>query len=371
VGGSWLCAAGAGINTCFAASFLGAVIAVQLANRAVLIPLYITLGFGLASLSPQLNFLNQTSAPGFYLHSIVSEQCHFLLVLAMLPGVFLIGRSRPLRYVFLVFWGLLFAYSNLLPAYSVRYFYFYQPLLILGAFATLVEVIKRCRQLVAELEGSWSHRMIGWTLRGIILLVLVVCSTRGLLLYRWNGGSPTDNSVRYGMYWQEARPACEFVANLVRPGDHITGSMSQSYNYFTGKMTDSTPNLLLSFRVIFNRNRDIWGKHENIYTRIPILRNRKELVDLLSEGKRVWFIGGLPPNVDKDTILTPYDYITRHSRMVYASYNSEVYLCERITTRTGEQVFDPSLPPSAMSVSDGGTEPEYVQDAGAVFGVAK
>jgi hypothetical protein len=344
--------------------FVSAVIILQLVNRSVLSPFYLFLGYGMASLTPQLTFLNQTSDSAFYIQTILGTQCHLLLWLTLPFGIFFIARNKALRYVLVLFACLLFCYSNLIPAYSTRYFYFYQTLLILGAVAVLDEAGVRLGALWTDVSVIRRARWVRFAWAGIVTVILLSSTTKGLLLYRLQNGDLPSNTVRYGLNWQDARPVCEYVASHVRPGDHIAGGLSQSYTYFTAKSMDYTPNMLLSYRCVFDADKPNFGGYENIYTRITILRNDKEVDDILTEGQRIWYIGYLPPSTGNE-IKGSLDALAKYSHEVFSTSNVTIYLCDGITQQSNQIVPDPSLPPNPLLMlnEDTDTTPAYVKDS--------
>src|SRR5207247_8609007 len=84
--------------------------------------------------------------------------------------VLLVLRNFAMRYCFLVFVWLLLSYSLFLPVYSIRYFYFYQTLLILTACAAFFLLWDRARELTSEWRVA---RLLAWG-SGIVAFLLVL-----------------------------------------------------------------------------------------------------------------------------------------------------------------------------------------------------
>ena len=344
--------------------FVMAVVVSELMLRATSAPSYPFIGYGLANLTPALVFLDPSSDTTFYIAGIIQEQCHLLLAVAILFGVFFIGGNRPLRYVLLLFGFILFGFSNLLPVYSTRYFYFYQTLLILGGVAVLDEITQRLALAWREFPRHLvSFSRVAWA--AIVGLVVLTTTTRGLHLYRLHDGMLSSNSIRYGLNWQDARDPCEYIASHLQPGDIIAGGLSQSFTYFTHKRMDYTPNPMLSYRSVYDSSANgTYGTYENPYTGNAILRNDRDSIEMLGQGKRIWFLGHLPPVVG-DKISTPLAVLARYSRIVYTNPTVTVYLCEGVTSQPDQLVPDPSLPANGLLIpqQQDDTTPGYVTDS--------
>src|SRR5204863_8171993 len=133
-------------------------------------------------LTPSLYFLNPESDPFYYVSSVLLTEPHVLLTILCIAGALFVWHNLAMRYCLLVFLGLLLCFSLLLPVYSIRYFYFYQTLLILTACAVFFIVWDRIRELTSEWRTA---RLLTWG-SGIaaLLLVLGTATQTGLKVFR-------------------------------------------------------------------------------------------------------------------------------------------------------------------------------------------
>ena len=325
-------------------AFVAMVVILQLVNRGAK-PSYLMLGFGLTNLSPSLVFLDQTGITNFYATGILLEQCHIILVICMLFGLFFIFESRPLRYVLLLFGLLLFAYSNFLPVYTSRYFFFYQSLLVLGACASLVYLCRAVFDLGMVLPLATVRKMTASLLVAAAAFVLFISSTFFLRLLNFKIQSE-DTSTRYGLYSSEAGAACRYVRDHLLPGDFVSGNFNYSYYHQSGKYVDFTLNQYLGQLSIFDPDSTPFGEYQNIYVRIQSLLNQRDFARVFSRCKRLWYIAYLGPTNGNDVIHSAQSYVLSRSRVVYSGYNVSVYLAEGMPTKAGEKIPDLGLPPS-------------------------
>src|SRR5438552_2517857 len=161
---------------------VSSVVLIQLSLRKMVAPGYVFLGYGLDLLPPSLHFLNPESDPFYYVSSVLLTEPHVLLTILCIAGALFVWHNLAMRYCLLVFVGLLLCFSLFLPVYSIRYFYFYQTLLILTACGALFLLCDRARELTLEWKVA---RLLAWG-SGIaaFLLVLGTATETGFKVFR-------------------------------------------------------------------------------------------------------------------------------------------------------------------------------------------
>ncbi len=334
---------------------------IQLGTRSIKIPYFLTIGLGLANQGPGLIFLDPTGYTNYYTSGVMIYPCHILLTLLFLLGFFYIGRSRALRYVLVMFFALLFFYSNFLPIYSNRYFFFYQCLLLVGASASLVYLSDTLQQLARREWGRAGRLTARWSSYASLVLIIVMATGGGLGLTIVNA-LPEDSTAYYGAYSVDYRKACRYISDNFRPGDLVMGN--QYYVYFGNKSPDVNQNIVENSRSIFDPTLGPFGTFEQINYRVPSLLTERDLVDCFSKAQRIWFIVDQPPLIGPDVIQVANErYITHRSRLVYSTFLINIYLCEGMATKANEAIPDLGLPPTAALLFGQHNSPNYIQDS--------
>jgi hypothetical protein len=308
--------------------FVSAVVLIQLSGRALLLPVYLTMGYGLSDISsPKLNFLDQRNNDFFYIDQLMLMNSHVLLSILALVGLPLLWWHKPTRYVLTLFFLLLLCYSNLLPIFSIRYCYYYQTLLVLGACAVIVRFYDHIAGLfatVSEVNWIWVGRWAQRSLAIVMVVMFLAASEIGVRFYRVEQpqGIPIAFS-RYNDSSYDYQTPSLYVSGQMRPGDAVITLMPDTFAHFTGKSAVEC-NTALNKRIVFNREYDtpvfIDGHSGSM-----VLRNTAQLRDLYSRHNRVWFIAeaaSLFNKQDRDTV----SFVKNISRVVYENASGAVYL---------------------------------------------
>ena len=105
-------------------------------------------------------------------------------------------------------------------------------MLVLGGCAGLCTALKAFIDFARELPFRLVRQVAWWSSGAAIAMLIAIAGNLGFKIL---GISilAEDPSTRYGMYWQESRPACEYIAEHFRPGDFVAGNYNYSYHYFT------------------------------------------------------------------------------------------------------------------------------------------
>lgn len=341
---------------------VGSVVLIELSLRKMAAPGYIFLGYGLALLTPNPQyFLNQESDPFFYVSSILVTAPHVLLSILCVAGALLVWRNLAVRYCLLVFLGLLLCFSLFLPVYSVRYFYFYQMLLILSACGVFFLLWDRVRELTSEWQTA---RLLAWG-SGIVALLLVfgTAMEAGLKVFRLTeltsqGRARLEPSLRYGVVRQDTRSPAQFVASRLRPGDIVLANLTQAFYLYGRRMPDYALNTDLATRMIYFDS----PAYRHRFVGIPMVRNLRDMQSVFDHSRRVWYIGGGNISLVTQEIKDALDLVTQRARIVYSTYHAKVYLWDGTVTLAEQTVVNPSLPPQPRLASEKPTRLDIIEE---------
>jgi hypothetical protein len=324
---------------------VASIIVIQLSLRKMVAPSYLFLGYGLNLLTPSLYFLNPESDPFYYVSMVLVTEPHLLLTILCIAGTLFVWRNLAMRYCLLVFVGLLLCYSLFLPVYSIRYFYFYQTLLILAACAAFFLIWDRARELTLEWQVA---RLLAWG-SGIaaFLLVLGIATETGFKVFRLSEQTPQgrvriDPSLRDGLVRQDTRSAAEFVVSRLRPGDIVLANLTQAFYLYGRRMPDYALNPVLSTRMIYL---DDYQSYRHKFVGIPNVRNLRDMQKIFDQARRIWFLGGGPLIDGQSEIKNITDFITERAKVVYSTYHAKVYLWDGTAFLAQQTVPNPALPP--------------------------
>ena len=324
---------------------VASIVLIQLSFRKMVVPNYLFLGYGLNLLTPSMYFLNPESDPFYYVSLVLVTEPHLLLTILCVAGALFAWRNLAIRYCLLVFVGLLLCYSLFLPVYSIRYFYFYQTLLILTACATFFLLCDRARELASEWQIArflaWASAIVGF------LLVLGTATETGFKVFRLSqqtpqGRSRIDPSLRYGIVRQDTRSAAEFVASRLRPGDIVVANLTQAFYLYGGRMADYAVNTMLAARMIYL---DEYQSYRHKFVGIPNVRNLRDMQSVFDQARRIWYIGGGPVIEGQSELKNATDFITERAKIVYSTYHAKVYLWDGTAFPAQQTVSNPALAP--------------------------
>jgi hypothetical protein len=244
-----------------------------------------------------------------------------------------------------VFLGLLLCFSLFLPIYSIRYFYFYQTLLILLPCGVFFLLWDRIRELTVDWQPA---RLLAWA-SGIagLLLVLGTATETGLKVFRLSeqtstGRSRMDPSLRYGFIRQDTRNPAEFVASRLRPGDIVLANLTQAFYLYGKRIPDYALNPLLAARITYVVD---YASYRHKFVGIPMVLNLRDIQSVFDHARRIWYVGGAPIIQGQNELKNVIDFVTQRSKIVYATYHAKVYLWDGTGTLAQQTVANPALPP--------------------------
>jgi 4-amino-4-deoxy-L-arabinose transferase-like glycosyltransferase len=323
---------------------VASIVLIQLSMRSMAAPGYRSLGIPFPQMTPSLYFLNPESDPFYYVSSVLVTEPHVLLTILCIAGAFFGWRNLAMRYCFLVFVGLLLCFSLFVPVYSVRYFYFYQTLLILTACGAFFLLWDRARELTLESQVA---RLLAWG-SGIaaFLLVLGTATETGFKVFRLSeqtqGRAHIDPSLRYGFVRQDTRSAAEFVVSRLRPGDIVLANLTQAFYLYGRRMPDYALNPMLASRMIYL---DEYHSYRHKFVGVPMVRNLRDIQSVFDHARRIWYIGGGSAIEGSNELTNATDFITDRAKIVYSTYHAKVYLWDGTAFLAQQTVANPALPP--------------------------
>lgn len=318
---------------------VSSVVLIQLSLRKTVAPGFLFLGYGLASLGgPQPYFLNPESMPFFYISSFLLTNPHLPLTILGCASIFFVWQNRPLRYCVVIFLALLAAFSLCMPIYSIRYFYFYQFLLIMIGSAVFFILWDRIRELLA---GWRPAQILAWISGAAALcLVVAIATETGLRLLRL---SPRpEPSLTYGSVRQDTRTPAEFVVSHLRPGDIVLANLTQAFYLYGHRMPDYALNTLLGSRMIYLNDS---GDYRHRFVGIPMIRNLRDVHQVFDQARRIWYIGGGPIPVGRPELKDALDFVTQNAKILFSGYHTKVFLWDGTTSTPRQTVANPALPP--------------------------
>lgn len=324
---------------------VASIVLIQLSLRSMGAPRYRSLGIPFPAMTPSLYFLNPESDPFYYVNLTLRTEPHFLLSILCIVGVLFVWRNLAIRYCLLLFTGLLLCFSLLLPVYSIRYFYFYQTLLILTACAVFFLLWDRAREVASE--WRLARLLIGGSAIAAFVLVVGIATETGFKVFRLseqtpNGHSRIDPSQRYGLVRQDTRSAAEFVVSRLRPGDIVLANLTQAFYLYGRRMPDYALNPDLASRMIYL---DDYQSYRHKFVGIPNVRNLRDMQKIFDQARRIWFVGGGPVIDGQSEIKKITDFVTERAKIVHSSYHAKVYLWDGTGFLAQQTVPNPALPP--------------------------
>lgn len=313
------------------------VVLIQIAHRTYWSAPYMILGSGLSETALRLMFLTQEYNPWFYVNNLLLTQSNIVLSLLTAIGLPIILKKRESRYLFVVFFSILFLLSNTFAQYAARYGYFIQPLLIILGSAVVVELTERAYNLVKEFRVPILNALRYAILFMFYILILTVTNDYILKLYRLSSNpAPTENTqhlnlrsimeMRRGIYPVDFRSANTFVKDNLYDGDIVVTVYSHSTLFYAGKV-DYFEETIIDTQLVYFDDND-YPRLANKTVDIPTITSLSEFRSLLSRYKRVWFVAS---SFELFHFLNEKDftsYVIQTLKPVYESYRTRVYLWE-------------------------------------------
>jgi hypothetical protein len=291
---------------------------------------YTAIGAGIADVSfPTLFFLDPLFDPWFYFKQFLLIDNNVILSLTVLAGLPLIFRSRPLRVTYALLLLTMATMTLFLQNVANRYTFFLEPFLILGATASAIFIVRFFAQLLPE-RGA-GRAGIPASMSGILLVAMLFFSSNHFLTRLFFLSVTADNPsvlVQPGVYWNDYRTPCRYIADHYRPGDVVFVTMSHTLQYYAGITGDYSLTTNLGRTLIFLDEGDS-EVYIDKYAGIQTLTSLAEFKNMTDRAKRIWFVAAPESLLLADNDQSTIDYIVANFTSVYESYNAKVYLWEK------------------------------------------
>jgi hypothetical protein len=295
------------------------------------------LGSGLSDTTLKLMFLTNQYNPWYYVNNFLLTQSHIFHALLIAIGFPIILWKKELRYLFIIFFCVLWFFSNTFALYATRYAAFLQPLLIIMSSAVLIKFVEYISDVVKRYHAP-ILKGLRYSIAGILPFILLTASSDYVLkLYRLSSNPvPMENATnidlraiveeRRGIYPVDFKDPNLFVKKNLLEGDIIVTVYSHPTLFFAGK-ADYFQETLIDTQIVYLDDHDN-PRLVNKTVDIPTISTLSMFQSLLSSHKRVWFVA---TSFDLFISLQEKEFISyfmRTMKPVYENYRTRVYLWE-------------------------------------------
>lgn len=311
-------------------SILVCVVLVQLIRRGLLQSPFLVTGTSRASIaSPQLALNQPTYDPFYYIDNIFAAEQNIMLSVLFLLGIVFIKQDRNLRFIHGYVFLSLLVYAELLAVYAIRYMYFILPLFLIGASAASFKIFDRLGQTAVGRSTNTIKAISQIGLFIVITFPTLVLSSDGLKLSEMRASY--RNSIEWELHPETARIDYRHVmlslGEQYKPGDIIITRSPFLLELYTGLRGDY---MLQSITIGVVNYDPLTGApfYLDKFVGNPVLRNRRELDDVLQRSSRVWFLA--TPLAPTKTVLGEdlFSYIHESMTLVTEASNVRLYLWE-------------------------------------------
>jgi hypothetical protein len=318
------------------------VVVFQILRRELLKYPFLMAGSGRSSIAtPQLASTQPTYDPSYYLEKIYVSEQHVLLTALILIGVIFIRQDKNLRFIYAYLLISLLVYTELLAVYAIRYLYFILPLFLVGSSAVIFRLIDWIGQLKYEFAAK-STRVIGFVCAFIFIPFLsFVLINDGVNLSELR--SSYRNSKEWELHPEIARVDFRHVmlklGRYYREGDIVITRSPFLLELYTGLRGDYTIQSVTIGVVIYDPSMET-PYYLDKFVGNPVLRNRKELEDILYKYPRVWFLATPLAPAKKVMREDLFEFVHETMTLVTQGSNVRLYLWENNQLSTNPQIVN-------------------------------
>ena len=252
-----------------------------------------------------------------------------MLSVLFLLGIVFIKQDRNLRFIHGYVFLSLLVYAELLAVYAIRYMYFILPLFLIGASAASFKIFDRLGQTAVGRSTNTIKAISQIGLFIVITFPTLVLSSDGLKLSEMRASY--RNSIEWELHPETARIDYRHVmlslGEQYKPGDIIITRSPFLLELYTGLRGDY---MLQSITIGVVNYDPLTGApfYLDKFVGNPVLRNRRELDDVLQRSSRVWFLA--TPLAPTKTVLGEdlFSYIHESMTLVTEASNVRLYLWE-------------------------------------------
>jgi hypothetical protein len=314
-----------------ALGMVGLVVIFQLARRASVQQVFLSVGSSRAEISsPQLAMNQPTFDPYYYIDNIFGSEQFILLSVFFLLGLFFLRRDWNLKFVYGYVILVVGVYTGLLAVQAIRYVYVVLPLFLLAVAAATFKLLDWM------IQERGKNRLLSLRSLGPIFTLLLLTvqgfslSVSGLNLSElrsvYTGSGPWE--LRPDIYGVDFRYAVRSLIREYRPGDLIIARGPFLLHLYMGSRGDFALQEITSSVVVYEPHEDR-PFYIDKWIGNPVLRNLNELKDVLARHDRVWFLA-TPFGPAKQSLSNElYDFIRDSMELKDEGQNVRVYLWDK------------------------------------------
>jgi hypothetical protein len=303
---------------------VSAVVFLQLCVRILWNAPYIMVGKGLSDTTITLFFLDPLYNPWFYVQKFLFAGIHVPLTVLLLVGLPVVLKNRDILYYFVVMATLLLLLTNFLPNQTLRYTYFFLPLLILPSAAISIRFIYYILNFEVPVV-SLSSIMLKLIFSFLFISTLFYSTNNFIIqIYRIGASEDWITAMLPEMYGIDYRGTSHFIKEHASRGDAIIAFMPHTLEYYINQESDYYLQTYTN-RQIFYDVSEISGRYLDKYVGKPVIRNLGELMEVVNAHQRTWLVATPFESLVLSNDRQVLDYINDHSKVVYESYKSKVY----------------------------------------------
>lgn len=308
--------------------FMAVLVIAQFSWRTLASDPYTQIGFGLGSVAgPSLFFQKYGWQPMYYVDHLLLSENHVFFTLLALAGLPFCWRERGFRYLFTALAALIFCHTNLIPALSVRYCVYYQPLLIIVGVAAAVTLYDRLLALARRTGPSLVGRSCVHAAGLALFLLLFVQSNESLLkLYSLaSPGASPGLMTRLNTYRYDHRGAALFVKSHFQPGDQLIVGVPHVFEYYAGIPGTYSIDTIYIKKITYN-GKFAEPRFVDKFRGYPTIRSLREMREVISRSPRTWLV--FVPSGGFSKLNSPElrVYLNEKAKVVFESYRAKVLL---------------------------------------------
>jgi 4-amino-4-deoxy-L-arabinose transferase-like glycosyltransferase len=314
-----------------ALALVGVVVIGQLARRAMIQQLYLTIGSSRAEISsPQFAVNQSIFDPYYYLDDVFGSEQLILLGVFFLLGLFFLRGNWHLKFVYGFVILVVGIYTGLLAVQAIRYVYLVLPVFLIAVSAATFYLVGWMS------NGRGSFQLISIRiLRPLLILTFLTIqglsvSVNGLNLAElraaYRGPGPWE--LRPDVYGVDFRYAVRALQREYLPGDIIIARGPFLLHLYMGIKGDYALQEITGTIVVYEPHDDR-PYYIDKWIGNPVLRNLDELKALLLRHQRVWFLA-TPFGPARQSLGDElYSFIRESMVLKDEGQNVRLYLWER------------------------------------------
>lgn len=301
---------------------------IQMSRRILYQLLYLNIGISISDISFSLFFLDPMYDPYYYINQFFFTENNYILSIFSIVGLCLLLKNRPMRYLYIFIFSTVFCLTNFISVSANRYAYNLEPFLILIASAVGFVCVGALKNLFRE---KTMIMRLSTSLSAIATAIILFMASNNIFFNLYlisNKPSTPPVLTRQNVYWNDYKSTNKYVSENKRKGDLIFVMMPHTLKYYTGITGDFSLTTMYGRSMVFDISEKYPGFLDK-YIGNPAVTSLNDFKNLIGKYNRIWFISApktaLTAASDKETI----NYIRKSFKVVYESYNTNVYLWEK------------------------------------------